>query len=307
MDNGQGLVLTLYDGGRSLKAERSLPKALTGQNVIDLVQDEVPAALEVIDREIAETLGSGLPPFGEWLPVRVDYCRSIPLGDETQVLRTLDRMADIELPWKGLPVRGQARSVAWPKGTLRPKFYSKYLESHDPAALGVLRHEVGVYRAQGIRAVLARLGLGAGWQVLSHASPPPARPDLTVLDALVPEVGEYVRGRYADRLGGGLMTQTEIGNVELVRELVSFFGSRRAASLIGYCAVAAALGATTRVEMLAVEALSLSTRYRVLADIRSFRSHLAEEGFAVETSGDAEEDAALDALISRIAGLARAA
>ena len=53
-----GLHLTLHDGG-ALLAERSLPKALRGENVTDLVDGEEVAALAAVDREIGDALGVG--------------------------------------------------------------------------------------------------------------------------------------------------------------------------------------------------------------------------------------------------------
>lgn len=292
-----------------MQAERSLPKALTGQNVDDLEAADVPRALAVVDQEIEDALGPGLPPLGDWLPTRVDYCESVQLGNEMLVLRTLDRLAGIELPWKGLPVRGDARSVSWAKGSIRPKFYSKYLETKgDPRALGVLRNEFGVFRAQSFRDVLGAVA-GEPIDARLAARAAAAGPALKLVDVLVPEVRDYVRGRYADRFGGGLMSEKELGDVELIRELVRFFGGRRGAALLGYCMVAAAFGATTRKEMLGVGALSVATRYRVLADIRRFHDHLRAKGYlaggAPET--EAEEDAALDALIGRLGSAAQRA
>ena len=126
LNTAAGLHLTLHPSG-ALVAERSLPKALTGSNVDDLTQGQVADALAAVDAELRDALGEDLPGLGSWVPVRVDYCHNAHLGSESEVARTLEKFALIELPRKGLPTVGQSHSVAWTRGSVRLKCYGKYL------------------------------------------------------------------------------------------------------------------------------------------------------------------------------------
>jgi hypothetical protein len=265
-----GPSLTLHDGG--LLVERSLPKAYRGENIHDLTAAEVGASVAVVEREVARALGVVLPPLMEWEPVRVDYCESRRLASEDAVLRSLDKLAGTVLPYKGLPVRGQNHSVRWPKGAIQPKFYSKYQETKgEDAALGVLRAEASVYRLDTFRKLT-----GLNSPVLS--------------DALRAEIHGKVWEPYEAPLRGGAMTQDEIGDVEFARELAGFFGVRRAAALIGYCVLFVVSGAKTRQDMLNSPVLEFRTKYRVLADLKSFREHLVGRGYQM---GEDESDVAV--------------
>jgi hypothetical protein len=269
-----GPSLTLMDGG--LLAERSLPKALRGQNIEDLTPADVPDALAVVDAEIAEALpGVQLPPLADWSPSRVDYCRSVRLNDEAEVLRRLDRLASAGLPYKGLPVRGQNHGVRWPKGRVQPKFYGKYLETKgDPRALGVLRSEASVYRLDTFRK-------------FSGLTAP------TIADALNVDIHAAVWQPFAEYLRGSALSKQEMNDVEFVRELVAFFGARRSASLIGYCVLFGIAGAKSRQDMLASDILEFRTKYRVMADIRAFRAAMAAKGYVSPTGDAAADDAAV--------------
>ncbi len=282
-----GLHLTLHDGG-ALQAERSLPKALRGENVTDLVAGEEVAALAAVDREIADGLGEGLPPFESWLPNRVDYCQNVHLRDEAEVIRTLEKYAGIELPRKGLPVRGQEHSVTWSHGAIRPKVYSKFLETRgDPRACGVLRFESGVIRARSFLQLL------------------PPLTDLTVGAVLTPALHAAVLGRYVSYLRGDLMTTKELSDLDFMRELLSFFGPQTAARLVGWCSVFYVMGVRNRKDMLGSPLGHLGTRYRVAAELRRFREYLVGKGLmdaTVET-----EDVAVDDLLVRIGALGKAA
>lgn len=279
-----GLLLALHGGGRALTAERSLPKALRGENVTDLFGPSVAVALATVDGEIAEAIGCwDLPSIGTWAPVRVDYPENIALGDEGRVLRTLERYAGIEMPYKGRPVVGQSHSVAWTKGDIRLKVYSKYQETkHDPRALGLLRVEPGVFRLRAFRQLLGRV-----------ATNPP-----TVLEVLTPDMHELVHERFRARLRGDAMTAKEIGDLDLAREMLAFFGGRRTASLIGWCALFALFGVESRADMVALDVASLPTRYRVLSDFRRFRDHLEAKGYMV---GEATEpDSQVEEIVIRL-------
>jgi hypothetical protein len=274
--NADGLLLTLHGGGRALKAERSLPKAYRGENISDLHGPAVAVALGVVDGEIADALGCwSLPPIAEWLPVRVDYPRSVALGDEDAVLRTLETYSEIEMPYKGLPVVGQSHSVTWAKGDIRLKAYGKYRETRgDARARGVLRIEPGVFRARAFRALL---------RIEPSAS-------LTLLDALTPGLHETVHAKFESRLRGDVMTAKEIGDLELFREMLAMFGARRTATLMGWAAMWVLSGVESRADMLAVNLGSLQTRYRVLADYRQLRARVRELNYALSEVGSEESD-----------------
>jgi hypothetical protein len=297
-----GLHLTLHEGG--LQVERSLPKALTGQNIVDLEQWQVGAAIERVDAEVEEALGRGLASVADGLAVRVDYCQSVRLGDESRVRRSLDKFAGVELPYKGLPVRGQNHSVAWPVGAIRPKAYSKFSETRrNPAALGVLRFESEVRRAKAFRDVLARAATSSAHSMLGHRSADaPNGPALR--DVLLPEVHSFVLGRFADRLRGDVMSADELGDLDFGREMLRFFGWRRTASLLGYCLLFLMYGVKSRNDMLAAPVVgSLATRYRIVADLNRFRLDLVARGLMPA----GEEDAGVVALVERIGQLREAA
>lgn len=325
MNTAHGLLLTLHDGG-ALQAERSLPKALRGQNIEDLTQGEVSDALAVVDGEIRDALGDGLPEFSRWLPCRVDYCQNVRLRDEAAVLRSLDKLASVELPYKGLPVRGQHHSVAWPKGAVRPKVYGKYLETKgDPRAVGVMRFESGVYKARSFRSLLgeplapapmtrqsplaielpplplAERRISASVAEWSIPKTPAA---LTVAGVLTPELHAVVLGRYVEYLRGDLMSKDEISDLEFMRELVACLGFRRAAGVVGWCGLYYAYGVRSRADLMSSDIGHLATRYRVLGDVRAFRDHLRAKGLVLVDDGDA---AGVDELILKLAAQARAA
>lgn len=277
MTNADGLLLTLHGGGRALQAERSLPKVYRGENISDLDGPATSVALAMVDGEIAEALGVwSLPSVSTWLPVRVDYPRSVQMGDEATVLRTLAKYGGLEMPYKGRPVVGQSHSVTWSKGDIRLKVYGKYAESRgDARALGVLRIEPGVFRARAFRQLLGR----------PAANDPP-----TLLDALTPEMHRTVHAKFEARLRGDAMTANEIGDLALARELVAFFGVRRTATLMGWAALFVLYGIESRADMLSVSLGSMPTRYRVLADFRRFRDHLTEQGYALSDVGTPDAD-----------------
>ncbi len=291
-----GLHLTLHDGG-ALQAERSLPKALRGENVTDLVAGEEVAALAAVDREIAEGLDVELPPLGSWLPNRVDYCQNVQLRDQAEVIRTLEKYAGIELPRKALPVRGQEHSVTWGHGAIRPKVYSKFLETRgDPRARGVLRYESGVIKARSFKDKYL-------WPLRSHVVAP--CDELRLVDVLNPAIHAAVLGRYVAYLRGDLMTAKELSDLDFMRELLSFFGAPIAARLLGWCTVFYLVGVRNRRDLLASPVAAVATRYRVAAQLREFRVHLVEKGWLDLTAET--RDAAVDDLLVRLGALGKAA
>jgi hypothetical protein len=258
-----------------------------GENISDLKGPEVSVALAMMDAAVAEALDTyALPSVAQWMPVKVDYPKSIRLGSESEVLRTLEKYAEIELPYKGRPVVGQSHSVSWAKGAIHVKAYSKYRESKgDPRALGVLRVEPGVIRARSFRHLL---GLASDSEV-------------TLGDVLSPEMFQKVHGKFESVLRGDVMTPKEISDHQLFDELVKFFGVRRAITLIGWGLAFWMKGVQSRADMLQVGLADQSTRYRVVADYRRFRDHLLEKGFTLSDEGDVVAD--VEELASRFARL----
>ena len=242
------------------------------------------------------------------------------------MLRALDKLAGVELPYKGLPVRGQHHSVTWPKGAIRPKVYGKFLETKgDPRALGVLRFESGVFKARSFRTLMdvapptptpirrpllanEHLAFAAdrmsGRSAVGDAAPKtPA--DLTVAGVLTPEHHAVVLGRYVERLRGDLMSEKEISDLDFMRELVGCVGYRRAATITGWCLLYALYGVQSRADLLASDVGHLATRYRVLADIRGFYDYLRAKG--LEPASTESEDDAMSELIVHLGRLGKAA
>lgn len=300
-----------------LKVERSLPKALTGQNAVDLQQPDVPAALAAVDAELRALVpGVEWPAFGSLRPCRVDYCQSQRRESPEVVDLMLRRLQRLNLSRKGRPVVGESGSVSWPVGMFRPKAYNKGRETGDGQYADVLRLEVGVIGGR---------ALGRIPGLVPHASVPVASdigpngprdeplprpgvgpfglgsegsPELTVVDVLVPQAAGYVLGWFASRIGGYELAGEELSDLAFLREMVSFFGGRRASGLVGYCVVWQTMGARTWQEIEALELGDRSAFYRARADLRGFRDHLASLG---------QEPGDVDTLQARVAGLARLA
>ncbi len=262
----KGLHLTLLNG-ITLMAERSLPKALHRTNVRELVQDEVPAALAVVDREIAETLEVDLPPLASWQPARVDYCDNRQIGSEDGVRTVIGQLRDVHLARKGRPVAGESgTSVAWGHGTHRVKVYGKLAESGESAATGVLRVEIEARRLSTFRTYLAR----------QRGEP------VQLLEVLTPEVREAVMNRFADVFERCVLSEKELTSLRFAQEFVNCFPSRRAFELIGFCVLYRLAGYPSAREVRSgrtVLPFSKSSVYRALADLRRFRHHLVEQGY----------------------------
>jgi hypothetical protein len=272
-----GPSLTLLPDGR-LKVERSLPKALTGQNVEDMAQSDVTDAIEVVDQEVARALGTlALPSVGEMMPVRVDYCESRRLGSEDAVRADLLRLATVELPRKGKPVRGESGSVAWPIGAIRPKVYGKYVETRgSDSAFGVLRVEVGAFRLRTFRSLLGR---STGHRV-------------TLEEVLTDVVRTAVMGRYAPQLGGGIAMVHELRDSRLAAEMFGLFGWRRTATLMGAALLWHVAGEPEVRTMDPAQSPfgSRATHYRIVSDYRRLRLALEEKGYRVVASGDQDTE-----------------
>jgi hypothetical protein len=264
-----GASLTLLPDGR-LKVERSLPKALTGQNVDDMSQGDVVASIEAVDAEVARALGTlVLPSIGLASPVRVDYCESERLGSEDAVRRELVRLRNVELPRKGRPIRGDSGSVSWPKGAIRPKVYGKYVETKaNELAYGVLRHEVGAFHLRTFRTLLGR----------STGVP------VALSEVLREDVRANVMGRYGAQLVGGIAMSHELTDSRFVVETVGLFGLRRTAALLGYAILWHVAGEPALSEELTDHSPfgSRSTHYRVVSDFRRLRVALLDKGYAVD-------------------------
>jgi hypothetical protein len=263
-----GLACTLLPDGR-LKVERSLPKSLTGQNVEDLQQSDVADAVTSVDREVARVFSTlALPSVADAIPVRVDYCQSTRLGSEDAVRVELRRLSTLELPRKGHPVRGESGSVAWPRGAIRPKVYSKWLETRgQESAYGVLRYEVGAYRVKAFRTLL-------GWSS--------DRP-VALQDVLTADVRAKVMTRYAGALMGGYAMGHELNDMRFAAEMIGFCGVRRTATLLGHAWLWHLAGepAVKDIDPTKSPFGSSATHYRVVGDFRKLRDHLTAKGYDV--------------------------
>jgi hypothetical protein len=277
-------VLLHPDG--SIKVERSLPKALTYQNAVDLTQDQVPDALAAVDRELS-VLAPGVPwpPFGTLDPCRVDYCRSVTMGGSAEVDLALRRLSLVPFPRKGRPVVGESGSVSWPRGDFRPKFYNKGRETGEDRYANVLRFEVGAFGSRALGHIPGLLSpLGGG--------------ELTVRDVLVPQAAEFVLGQALARVGGYEMSDQDVSDFAFLRAMVAFFGARRAFGLVGLSYGWLMFGVRTGDDLARLDLGERTTWYRARADLRRFRDHLAASG---EELGDVDE------VQARVAGLGRLA
>lgn len=262
----KGLQLTLM-AGCTLIAARSLPKALYGTNVRELAQAELPAALTIVDQEIAVEVGADLPPFASWSPVRVDYCENVQLGSEAAVRTTIHRLRDVSLPHKGRPVAGDSgTSVAWPRGAIRPKVYGKRNESGEALAEGVLRYEVGVFRRGTFNKELDRL---------------PGSP-VTLAQVLTPALREQVLAKYSDLFGRCLVGKEELSDRRFAEEFLDYFGPSRTVKLIGFCLLWGAFGSPSMKDMAAgqgVPGMTRATVYRYFRELRKFRLAMIAKGY----------------------------
>jgi hypothetical protein len=266
--------LILHPDG-ALKFERSLPKALTGQNAEDISQDDVLNALAAVDVELGDlTGGLELPPVAEWVPCRVDYCRSHDLEDPGLVDLTLARLARQSVAWKGRPVVGESGSVAWPKGAYRPKFYNKGREDGRPEHRALLRFEVGVF---GLGAFRTMPGL-----LSAVNAPARAGPGLRMVDVLVPAARDHVLSTVLHRMGGLPVNAEDMSDLEFARSMIDYFGARRAAALVGYCSLWAITGVRSAKDL----GSDPVTWYRAMADLRRFRDDLAARGRVPEATED---------------------
>lgn len=74
-----------------------------------------------------------------------------------------------------------------------------------------------------------------------------------------------------------------VSDVQLVAEVVTFFGPRRSAAVLGYCTMLAVVGVRSREDIVArkmARMVSIETRYRLLTDLRKFRAYMAAKGYA---------------------------
>jgi hypothetical protein len=266
LNTDRGLHLTLING-ITLIAERSLPKALHGTNVVDLDQADVPAALGKFDREIAEALRVELPAVGTWAACRADYCRNDELGDELAVRRALLDARNVQLRGRGRPVCGDSgTSLRWLGSAYQFKLYGKLAESGDAAATGILRAEATVRHAKTFRELT---GTSAGEVV-------------QLLDVLTPHVRDQVLARFSDVFERVHMSERELTDWQFCEEFTEYFSSARAMQLIGFTFLYQLAGFPAAGEIAKgrrVLGFKRSTMYRALADLRAFRLHLVEKGY----------------------------
>jgi len=309
--SGRGGPAFLLHPDGTLKVERSLPKALTGQNAVDLTQSDVGDALDAVGREIWEATGRyrDVLDFGEWDPCRVDYCRSLPSTDPALVSLTLARLAGVNMKRKGYPVVGESGSVAWTRGMFRFKAYNKGRETAQDDLLGVLRLEGSASGGRALSVIPGLLGpahgarrdqdqetatVGMAARRAAERWERGSTGGLAVVDVLVPAAHEFVLSRFLAQIGGYMPTTKDVGEVELLRAMVEFFGARRAFGLLGVCAGWAMLGISSASEL---ERLGLgegTTWYRARADLRRFREAMAARG---DDPGSLEE---LQARVGRL-------
>jgi hypothetical protein len=261
--NDPTVRLTLLDDTR-LNVEGSLPKALQGHNYVDLHPDQVPAAAAVMDRRVRELLGVELPSVLEMQPWRVDYCANIHQAEERHVAELLARYRDLEMPHKGKPVRGQSGSLSWARGGIRPKLYSKYIETGgELAAYGVLRYEVGVFRK---REFLKLVGKDRGSAI-------------SLAEVLNEGVRAKVLGRYEGALGRLILSERELSDAEWTARFVGYFGPKRAMQLMGFCLMWAVTGRPTLAHVVKdplFVGISRATIYRFIKDMTAWRDHEAQ-------------------------------
>lgn len=147
-----------------LSVQASLPKVLWGQNVDELEEPLFVAhALGKVQVDLSAFLGATTD-LWSWRLQRVDVTCNRRTDDQAFVAAALQRLASVR--YRGsLPVRGQHLSVTWPgkKGAYTRTSYSKYDETLDRLAAGVLRGEV---RAIGQRAARKSWGVEEDRDVL---------------------------------------------------------------------------------------------------------------------------------------------
>jgi hypothetical protein len=284
-EHGQVQVIRHPDG--VLKVERSLPKALTGQNAVDLCQTDVPEALAAVDAELrALAPGVPWPAAGSLDPCKVDYCRSVVMDDPGCVDLTLRRLARLRLPKKSYPVVGESGSVSWPRGAFRPKAYNKGRETGELRYLNVLRLEVGAFGSERLGRIPGLVPVGSGGR-------------LTLVDVLVPQAAEFALGWFLSRVGGIDMTSEDMSDLALLKAMVVYFGPRRAFGLLGLFVGWESLGVRSWEELEALELGDQRSWYRARADLRRFRDDVLKRG----QDGGAD----LDGFQARVASLKRLA
>lgn len=137
-----------------LRIQASLPKALWNTNAQELTAaDEIRAALEQVAAAAAPVLGY-VPDLLAWDVRRVDVTADRVLETEAHVQAALEALARVRIR-RRLAVRGEAGTVSWPakRGGFTRKAYSKYVESHEEAAKGRLRVEIGCMGQKALKKV----------------------------------------------------------------------------------------------------------------------------------------------------------
>lgn len=207
-----------------IRVQASLPKVLYGTNAGVEVEDdgEIMGALEKV-QETVQRETSEVVDLGAWSVRRVDVTSDMKLEEEALVKVALLRLAGVPLRGR-YPVRGEALSVSWKrkKGSFTRKAYSKYLESGEEAARGILRLEVGC-----LGQAAAKLGLARDPRLEVRGrdltGPPGARLRERVGGTMVKLVTPYVK---------------EVTDVDVWTAFKAFRGHNRsdvAMRLIAYC------------------------------------------------------------------------
>lgn len=159
--NVEGFQATAIDRGenrREIRVQSSLPKLLWGHNIDTMGPDLVGRAVDRLDAVVHE-YWPGAPEIHLWAVRRVDCTANrVYLGadGEEAVASVLDAMRRVRLSGRLPRVGDSGTSVSWKgySGGFERKAYSKFHETEDERARGVLRVEVGAIGQVAVRRVL---------------------------------------------------------------------------------------------------------------------------------------------------------
>lgn len=162
VDPATGAVLQL-----GTKFQCSLPKVLHGNNIVTLPISDVPAALDKLHSLMCDTFPS-CPHPTLMTPRRIDCTDNRELGDEYLVHAALKSLSIYSIG-RTRPYIGQEATVNWPgsRGGHSRKVYSKFRETLEDEAQGILRVESGAIGLKSIRADYEKAvaaSLAGGWK-----------------------------------------------------------------------------------------------------------------------------------------------
>lgn len=165
----QATGVEFADGRSELVVQCSLPKLLWGQNIDTLGPESVGAAVDRLDALVHRYWPSS-PEVLLWGVRRVDCTANrVYTGEhpEESVGLVLEALKKVKLHGRYPRIGDSGTSVSWHaiSGGLHRKAYSKYFETGEERARGILRVEVG---AQGVAASRRVLGLEGGTSVRFH-------------------------------------------------------------------------------------------------------------------------------------------